>query len=117
MPSLAGVHGCNSIFTIFTLESCFVKNLVREFEHAQATMLDTRSIGKHRVLAVVYYIHYKMLRDTTIDNNWGYTGCQATYNIRSIDSSNAIIQFTRICASLVGGNSYLTLWCMADLNL
>ena len=57
MPSLAGVHGCNSIFTIFTLESCFIKNLVREFEHAQATMLDTRSIGKHRVLAVVYYIH------------------------------------------------------------
>ena len=30
--------------------------------------------------------------------------CQATYNIWSIDSSNAIIQFTRICASLVGGN-------------
>ena len=45
-----------------------------------------------------------MLRDTTIDNNWWYTECQATYNIRSIDSSNAIIQFTRICASLVGGN-------------
>ena len=87
MPSLAGVHGCNSIFTIFTLESCFVKNLVREFEHAQATMLDTRSIGKHRVLAVVYYIHYKMLRDITIDNNWWYTECQATYNIWSIDSS------------------------------
>ena len=46
-----------------------------------------------------------MLGDTTIDNNWWYTECQATYNIRSIDSSNAIIQFTRICASLVGGNS------------
>ena len=45
-----------------------------------------------------------MFRDTTIDNNWWYTECQATYNIRSIDSSNAIIQFTRICASLVGGN-------------
>ena len=45
-----------------------------------------------------------MLRDTTIDNNWWYTECQATYNIRSIDSSNAIIQFTRICASLVGDN-------------
>ena len=45
-----------------------------------------------------------MLRDTTIDNNWWYTECQATYNIRSIDSSNAIIHFTRICASLVGGN-------------
>ena len=45
-----------------------------------------------------------MLRDTMIDNNWWYTECQATYNIRSIDSSNAIIQFTRIYASLVGGN-------------
>ena len=45
-----------------------------------------------------------MLRDTTIDNNWWYTECQATYNIRSIDSSNAIIHFTRICACLVGGN-------------
>ena len=43
-----------------------------------------------------------MLRDTTIDNNWSYTECQATYNIWSIDSSNAIMQFTRICASLMG---------------
>ena len=50
-----------------------------------------------------------MLRDTTIDNNWWYTECQATYNIRSIDSSNAIIHFTRICASLVGGNIYPTI--------
>ena len=50
-----------------------------------------------------------MLRDTTIDNNWSYTECQATYNIRSIDSSNAIIHFTRICASLVGGNIYPTI--------
>ena len=57
MPSLAGVHTSNFVIAIFTLESCFVKNLVCEFEHAQATMLDTRSIGKHRVLAVVYYIH------------------------------------------------------------
>ena len=32
-----------------------------------------------------------MLRDMTIDNNWWYTECQATYNIQSIDSSNAII--------------------------
>ena len=54
-----------------------------------------------------------MLRDTTIDNNWWYTECQATYNIRSIDSSNAIIQFTRICASLVGGNTTLTIFSVA----
>ena len=40
-----------------------------------------------------------------IDNNWWYTECQATYNIQSIDSSNAIIHFTRICACLVGGNN------------
>ena len=43
-----------------------------------------------------------MFRDTTIDNNWWYTECQVTYNIWSINSSNAIIQFTRICASLMG---------------
>ena len=53
-----------------------------------------------------------MLRDTTIDNNWWYTERQAIYNIRSIDSSNEIIHFTRICAPLVGGNIYptLSLW-------
>ena len=50
-----------------------------------------------------------MFRDTTIDNNWWYTVCQVTYNIWSIDSSNAIIQFTRICASLVGCNIYPTI--------
>ena len=43
-----------------------------------------------------------MFRDTTIDNNCSYTECQASYNIWGIDSSNAIIQFTRICASLMG---------------
>ena len=32
----------------------------------------------------------------------GKAVCQVTYNIWSIDSSNAIIQFTRICASLMG---------------
>ena len=51
-----------------------------------------------------------MLRDTTIDNNWwSCTERQAIYNIRSIDSSNEIIHFTRICAPLVGGNIYPTL--------
>ena len=50
-----------------------------------------------------------MLRDTTIDNWPSCTERQTIYNIHSIDSSNEIIHFTRICASLVGGNIYPTL--------
>ena len=50
-----------------------------------------------------------MLRDTTIDNWDPCTERQATYNIHSVNSSNAIIYFTRISAPPVGAIIYPTL--------
>ena len=50
-----------------------------------------------------------MLRDTTIDNWHRCTEHQATYNIHSVDSSNAIIYFTRISAPSGGAIIYPTL--------